>query len=207
MTDKLAGHTTHETRLWLRGQRLSGANWFRQCLNLQHTARDIPAVFPTAFSAQLATPKSERVPHVADLRGGMIGYTKGSDPAGHVFYILGRRPGFDLANPDGVLCESNDVVAGKTGHVGIVTLSFFRVNWGHTWQFGATMLNGYDFADFNAKPKPVHPTLGGNYEAAIKAVKKAVASHKKDRDDTLYLALKRDLARMQKRYDRYKPAS
>lgn len=206
MTEKLAGRNTGQTADWLTLQRRSGNNWYRMCLALQHDARQIPSLAPTAYTASQLTPAKERVPHLADLRRGMVGYTKGADPAGHIFFILGRRSGFDLEDPDGILTESNDVVAGKKGHVGIVPLSFYRTHWGHTWLFGATWLNGYDFADFNKPPKPVHPTLGANYEDAIKSITKAVKAHAKDKDQDLHDLLVRDLAKMKKRYKKYKAA-
>lgn len=199
----LAGHNTSEAAAYLTLQRKNGSNWFRECLILQRTARDIPPLAPSAFTASQLTPASERVHHLADLRRGMVGFSKGSSPAGHVFFILGRRPGFDLENPDGILTESNDVVSGRTGAVGIVPLSFYRVHWGHTFQFGATWLNGYDFADFNAKPKPVHPSLGANYEEAIHLVEKAVKAHATDKDQHLHDLLVRDLARMKARAKRF----
>jgi hypothetical protein len=199
----LAGHNTAEAAAFLTTQRKNGSNWFRECLILQRTARDIPSLAPTAFTASQLTPAKERIKGLANLRRGMVGYSKGVDPAGHIFFILGRRKGFDLEDPDGILTESNDVVAGKTGHVGIVPLSFYRVHWGHTFLFGATWLNGYDFADFNAKPKPVHPTLGANYDEAIKLITKAVKAHAKDKDQRLHDLLVKDLAKMKARAKRF----
>lgn len=206
MTTHFAGHTSNEAAAWLGTQRKSGKSWFRQCLILQRLARDIPPLAPTAFTASQLTPARERVPHLADLRRGMVGFSKGADPAGHIFFILGRRKGFDHADPDGILTESNDVVSGRTGAVGIVPLSFYRVHWGHTFLFGATWLNGYDFADFNKAPVPVHPTLGANYEDAIASITKAVKSHAKDKDPALHDLLVRDLAHMKAVYKKHKTA-
>jgi hypothetical protein len=201
---KLAGNSTKEATAWLNLQRSTGANWYRMCLALQRTAREIPPLAASAYAASLLTPSKEKVHKVANLRRGMIGFSKGSDPAGHVFEILGRRPGFDESDPNGVLTLSNDVVSGKTGHVGIVTLSFYTVHWGHKFQFGATWLNGYDFADFNAKPKPVHPTLGVNYEHSIKLLKKALRAHESDKDRYTYKLIRDDIERMSHKYNKLK---
>jgi hypothetical protein len=198
---KIAGNSTKEAAHFLTYQRIHNANWYRRCLQLQRIARDVPALASTAYTASVMTPANERVPQVAKLRRGMIAYTKGVDPSGHVFYILGRRPGYDQDDPNGVLTESNDVTSTQ-GHVGIVSLSFYTIQWGHKFQFGATWLNGYDFSDFNAAPKPVYPSLGKNYEHAIADLKKALKSHKGDKNRHTYNLIANDIARMTKRYER-----
>jgi hypothetical protein len=203
MSELLAPRNTHDSAAWLTNEQKLDHRYFRECLILQHDARGIPSLFPTAFSAATGTPIAERVQKFENLRRGMVGFTKGSDPAGHVFFILGHRPNSDLTNPDNWLTKSNDVVSGRTGAVGVVALSFYFKNWSHKWLFGATWLNGYDFADFNAPPKPVHATLGANYEHAIEDIKKAIHAHRKAGDDKLVAGLKRDLARMQKRYENH----
>jgi hypothetical protein len=202
-TRGFSGRTGEEAAQWLTIQRRADHRFFRECLILQREARDIPPLAPTAASARLMTPASERVQSYEDWKRGMIGYSHGSDPAGHVYFVLGRRSGFDRDDPDGILVESNDVVAGATGRIGIVPLTFFVVHWGHQIDFAATWLNGYDFKDFNAKPKPKHPNLGANYEDAIKAVSKAVKAHAKDKDERLHDLLVRDLAHMKARYKKY----
>jgi len=188
--------------VWERQQRISGARYPGQCLILQRSARGIPPLAPTAYSASLMVPDSERVRAVTRLRQGMIGFSKGANPAGHIFLILGRRKGFELDDPDGVITESNDVVPGQLGRIGIVPLSFYHDVWGHHFQFGATWLNGYDFADFNKPPKAVHPKLGDNYRHAISDVKKALAMHK-GKDKKLDAALERDIERMTRKLKKY----
>jgi hypothetical protein len=81
-------------------------------------------------------------------------------------------------------------------------LSFYTIQWGHKFQFGATWLNGYDFADFNAAPKPVYPSLGHNYEHAIEDLKKALQSHKHDKTRYTYNLIADDIERMTRRYKR-----
>lgn len=202
MATKLAPRNTPESIAWLRHERVTGHRYPGQCLILQRSARGIPPLAPTAFSASLMVPAKERTHRIRNYRQGMVGFSKGSNPAGHIFDILGRRKGFDPDDPDGVITESNDVITGELGRIGIVPLSFYHVHWGHNLQFAATWLNGYDFADFNKKPKPVHPTLGKNYEHAIADVKKALAAHRGE-DKKLDAALERDIERMQRKLKRF----
>lgn len=205
MTDHLAGRTGNEAGAYLHHEQALDHRYLRQCLILQREARDIPSLAPTAFAAATITPLDERVHKIANLKRGMVGFSKGTDPAGHVFFILGRRPGAAHSDPSGILTRSNDVVSGRTGAIGIVPLTFYHDQWGHDFLFGATMLNMYDFSDFNAKPKPVHPTLGANYEHAIEDMKRAIAAQRKAHHDTLVAGLRRDLARMERRYANHKP--
>lgn len=202
MTTKLAPRNTTQTIAWEQNERRLGHHYHEQCLIFQRMGRGIPALFPTAYSASLGTPAAERKYKVELLKRGMKGFSKGSSPAGHIFEILGRRKGFDLDDPDGVVTLSTDVVAGNVGAIGIVPLSFYHDHWGHNFQFGATWLNGYDFADFNKAPKPVHPTLGDNYKHAIADVKKALAAHK-GQDPKLDAALERDIERMTRKLKKY----
>lgn len=204
-TAHFAGNNAKEAAAYLLHQQQQHANWRRMCLMLQRSARDIPALAPTAFAAATITPISERVHKVSDLRRGMVGFHKGADPAGHVYYILGRRPKFDADDPHGVLTKGNDVVSSRPGEIGVVSLAFFHEVWGYDFLFGATMLNNYDFSDFNAKPKPVHATLGGNYLHAMEDMRKAIAAQRKAHHDTLVAGLRRDLARMERRYANHKP--
>lgn len=199
-TVHLAPRSTARTAQWLHDQRVADHRFYRICLILQREARGIPSLYPTAYAASQGTPRDERVQHIARLRRGMVGFTKGSAPEGHIMFILGRRKGFADDDPDGVLTESNDVVAGHQGRIGIVPLSFYRAQWGHHFQFGATYLNGYDFRDFNTAPKPRHPTLGANYLHAIQDMKKVVAAHAGDKDQTLEDSLRRALAHMERKY-------
>lgn len=201
MSKRLAPRNGNEAAAWLKEQRQERADWYRRCLQLQRTARGIPALAPTAYAASQLTPTGERVHQISSLRRGMIGYGKGPDPAGHIYYILGRRPGASLSDPNGVLTEGNDVVSGHKGAIGIVSLAYYTKYWGHEFLFGATWLNGYDFADFNAKPKPTHPTLGKNYEEAIEAMERAIHAHR--HHPKLQASLRDDLAAMKRKYKKY----
>lgn len=199
MSTPLAPRNTPDSIAWFHEERRLDHRYPGECLILQRSGRGIPPLAPTAHAAQVITPTRERVYKLENLRRGMIGYTFGSNPAGHVFDILGRKKGFDLDDPDGILTLTNDADEEAPGAIRVVALSFYKNQWGHEWQFGATRLNGYDFADFNAPPKvPAH--LGTTYHHAIEDMKKAIAHHKAEGHDVLVAGLENDLERMQKRY-------
>lgn len=200
--DKIAPNKTDQAGLFIREQIRSDTHaWFRKCLVLQRTARGIPAVFPTALSAALATPKTERVLDRNNWRRGMVAFSydpKIPGTAGHVFFIVGRLDGQ-------IITGTND--AKSPGAVDFVPLSFYEDVWGHKIQFAATMLNGYDFSDFNKPPVQVlEGTLGDNYTKSIDILKK-IRAQKREKlgaDHPLVLALDNDISRMTKHLNAWK---
>lgn len=196
----------NEAASFLKRQHDTGANWRAMCLSLQRNARGLPAVYPSALSAQRATPVSERVNRIADLKRGMVAYSddpSDSNPWGHIYFIIGRKSRkVSRSDPSNILCWSNDVVAGKSGAVGVVALTFFRANWGDGFQFGATWLNGYDFAEFDKAPKPVanRGTLSKNYEHAIEDVEREIRRIRGTGHPRILELLESDLTRMKQRY-------
>jgi len=204
VTAKLAPRNGEEAAAFLRRQHDTGAKWPSLCLSLQRQARGLPAVFPSAVSAAAATPKSERVEKVADLRRGMIAYSddpNDGNPFGHIYFILGWKNPKERSDASTLLTWTN--LAG--GAVGIVPITYYRSSWGDGFQFGATWLNGYDFADFNAKPKPVKKpvTLGKHYENAMEDLHKAIVNHRKQGHDRLVARLTSDYAKMKALAARY----
>lgn len=198
-SDRLAPKDGEEAAAYLRNQHTSGIDWFRKCLILQRSARFIPAMYPTAVAAQEATPESERVYKIKDLRRGMVAFCddpNDSNSAGHIFFIAGRHN-------DEILTWSNDVK--RTGGVDIVPLSFYTTHWGDKFQFGATFLNGYDFSDFNKPARPVKNfnTLGDRYEDAIDTLKGIRKDKEKRGADKMVRVLTRDIERMQHHLERY----
>lgn len=200
-TEKLAPNDTGETIDFVRHQRaIDSDDWYRRCLSLQRQARGLSAVYPTALSAMFATPKSERVTALKDWRRGMVGYSY--DPripgtAGHIFTVL--QDGNKFADP---ITGTND--AREAGHVDYVRLSFYKGQWGQNVTFAATWLNGYDFADFNKPPEPVHKgTLGERYAKAIEELEK-IERQKRNKGWTKVAdALLRDIARMNRKLERF----
>lgn len=174
--------------------RSNTTRWYRMCLMLQRQARGLPVVYPTAASAQAATPVSERV-GLTGLKPGMIAYTKGSNPAGHIVLVDSWRNG--AKNPMNLMVWSNDMARDGKG-VALVPLSKILIDWKHTFQFGAGWLNGYNFTEFD---KPAEPTRGPNltnYRHGIEDVKRAIAFHEKGGNTELVKLMKADLKHMKK---------
>lgn len=200
---KNAPRTGQEAMVYLRKQVTSNTTaWKGQCLKLQRTARGIPALYPSALSAAHATPKAERVVHPFDLKRGMVAYSddpNDGNPYGHIYAIAGwdGAPKKDCTN---LLTYSNDVRAGNK--VGLVPITFYRRSWGDTFQFGATWLNGYNFADLDAAPAPVpgRQSLKENLEHAIHDLEKAIRTSRRLGNTQLTAALWKDLATLRVRY-------
>lgn len=130
---------------WYRDKRSTariGFNPDNMCLKVCRTARDIPAVYPTAKEAQDHTPQRHRVHRVRDLRRGMVLYfddPNDSNRAGHIVTMIGRVPGFDPDKLSDILVETNSV---RSGQITTVRGDYFQRYWGDAFQFGATWLNG-----------------------------------------------------------------
>lgn len=176
----------------LRDQHNGSLVWKAKCLMQTRLARNIPAVYPSALSAALATPESDRIYQLNALRRGMVGYCddpNDGNPYGHIFTIAGR-------NSEGeILCWTNDMV--RTGGVDLVRFSDFKTKWGDTFQFGAISLNGYEFPDFVAKPKV--PKFNQKYKDAIELLKKERDWHKRKGNTKIVAMLERDIDRMQRK--------
>lgn len=195
---KIAPKTTEEAAAFLLHQHGGPLQWRALCQSLQRQARGLPAVYPSALSAALATPESERVYQWKDLRRGMVAFSddpNDSNPYGHVYFIAGRDKSGQI------LTWTNDAV--RTGGVDLVPIDFYRTSWGDNFQFGATWLNGYDFSEFDKKPVLTRPSLGANYDHAIEDVRKALRFHTKKGNEGIVRALTRDLERMKKKQARF----
>jgi hypothetical protein len=119
-----------------------GYNPNGMCLAIAHDARALPAMFPSAKSAQDHTPSQFRVTRVRDLRKGMVLYfddPHDSNPFGHIVTMIGRVKGYDPDSLDDVLVQTNSVVSGR---IVVVRASYFKAHWGDSFQFGAFWLNG-----------------------------------------------------------------
>ena len=116
---------TLDTNLWLRGQdRSNTTRWYRLCLALARAARNAPAGYPTAFSAQHATPEKYRVHDLSKVKRGMVAYFDNphdDNPFGHIVTVQGRSKAGEL------FCWSNDV--NGPGMVSLVQLSYFPSHW------------------------------------------------------------------------------
>jgi hypothetical protein len=193
-----APNSMEEAAAFLRNAHDGPLQWKQLCLKLQRIARGLPAVYPSALAAAEATPRTDRVYRVEDLRRGMVAYSDNpvdSNPFGHVYFIAGR-------DAEGrVLTWTNDAL--RSGGCDLVPLDFYQKYWNYTFQFGAVSLNGYDFSDLNEKPKPKHPTLGANYNEAVERVEKAIRYHKDAGHPRVVRLLKGDLEIMKKRQEQF----
>jgi hypothetical protein len=178
---------TDETLSYLRSQHTSGSTaWRALCLKLQRVARGLPAAYPSALSAQHATPREHRVYDLGDVKQGMVAYfddPDDSNPYGHITCVAGRTK-------DGELLHWTNDAAGP-GRVSLVRHSFFARYWGDQFQFAATWLNGYAL-DLPQKRKPPLEGKGGTLNKAIDLLDKAIAHHKQQDHTRLVKALRRD---------------
>ncbi len=201
MTD--APRTGAQAQEFLRKQVTSNTTkWKGLCLRLQREARGIPALYPSALSAAMSTPKSERVLSAFDLRKGMVAYSddpNDGNPYGHIYFISGwdGKPKRDMSN---LYTISNDVRDGNK--CGVVPITFYRKSWGDGFQFGATILNGHGFAEFDkpAAPLPGRQSLKENLEVAIHELEKAIRTSRRLGNTQLTAALWKDLATLRVRY-------
>lgn len=165
------------------------------CLKICRTARGIGAVYPSALSAQQATPEKYRVHKVEDLRKGMVLYyddPRDSNPYGHIVTMVGRAKGGDKSSLSDIFVRTNSV---RRDEIVVVRGDYFPRYWGDTFQFGATWLNGQEIPDFHKEKEPQPPlTSARNLKAAIDDLQKAVAWHKKHGNDRVVKALRRDIA-------------
>lgn len=178
----------HETQAQL------GYNPNGMCLKICREARGLPAVYPSALAAQIATPAAHRVHKVADIRRGMVVFyddPRDSNPYGHIVTVVGRAKGEDPSTLRSLLVRTNSV---KSGQVVVVRGDYFPRYWGDAFQFGATWLNGQALSfPEKAEPKPPLSKRAPNLREAIAALEEAVAYHEKKGHTRLVRALRRDI--------------
>lgn len=185
---------TKDTMAFLRKQRTTNStSWKGLCLALQRTARGLQPVYPSALSAQNATPSQHRYYDLKDVRRGMVAFfddPSDSNPYGHITGVAGRAEDGEL------LHWTND--ASGPGRVSLVRHSFFEKYWGDEFQFAADWLNGYEL-DMPERPvKPPKPSFGGDsLREAIKIINMAIVFHKSRNHPTIVKALERDRAELQ----------
>lgn len=180
------------------------------CLKICRTARGLPAVYPSALSAQEATPAEHRVRSVKDLKRGMVLYfddPKDSSPYGHIVTMIGRVKDADESNLHDIIVRTNSV---KSNRIVLVRGDYFKRFWGDEFQFGATWLNGQAFPEFQKdqptpKPQEPKPVLGKapTLHHALKDLEKSIAYHEKKGNDRLVRGLTRDRNRLKRRIERF----
>lgn len=172
--------------------------WRALCLALARQAAGLPAVYPSALAAQLATPDAYRVRDVSDLERGMVVYFSDpydSNPYDHVATVAGWRAGTKTRDLGNLLTWTNDAV--RSGGVDLVAASFYPERWVDPFQIGSTWLNGRMLPGFSASPdapeEPPAPTVGAGLDRAIETLKRVRRRHREQGNDRIARALSRDL--------------
>jgi hypothetical protein len=185
---------TQGTMEYLRRASEGPLTWKALCLMLARKARDLPAVYPSAFAAQLATPEEFRVYDRDKVKRGMVAFyddPRDNNPFGHITTVAG----FDT--DDDQVDWTNDIL--RTGGVNKVKSSLFPSKWGDGFQFAATWLNGQPLA----LHKPV-PDL-----SADKRIKHAILDLERIRDEhrgdhpRVVKALTRDIRELKETLDKF----
>lgn len=162
------------------------------CLKICRSARNIGSRYPSAISAQHATPTNKRVQRVRDLRRGMVIYfddVNDSNPYGHVVTMVGRVKDVPTHYLSSLVVETNSVVRNRIVRV---RGNYFQRHWGDEYQFGATWLNGQDLK----LPRPPAPKLGDTFAHAVRDVQRSLNFHKAAGHTRIANALARDLAEL-----------
>lgn len=186
---------TSETIQFLRDDRASGSRrWQGLCQMRVRLARNLPAVYPSAFAAMVATPMSERVYDIDKVERGMVGYAddpNDSNKFGHVFTFVGKtESGLRLV-------DTNDALI--TGGGSVVRYNWFEPNWGDKFQFAATSCNGFDLLlPGQTEPPVTHPLpqrepKAENFDYARHRLEKALVWHEKHGYSALARKIRRQL--------------
>lgn len=198
-SETLAWYRTHETT------RQIGFDPDGQCLKVCRTARRIPSMYPSAISAQNATPAKHRVKDLSKLRNGMVVYyddPRDDNPFGHIVTITDHAKVIkSLADFE---VRTNSV---KSNQVVVVRGDYFGKHWGDKFQFAATWLNGqallFPKVAVPTPPKPVKPVLTPLIHARSD-IAGMLATAKTQKNARLVTALERDLAEINETINKFK---
>lgn len=189
---------TEETMAFLQRAGAGPLIWKAKCLMLARKARDIPAFYPSAITAQIATPIKHRITDLSKVKRGMVMYyddPKDSNPFGHIVTVAGRTS-------DGeIVVWSNDIL--RTGGVNKVPANIFPAKWGDDFQFASDWLNGQVLDLPDTKPKPALVL------SKDKRIKRAIESLEALRDENkgahprVVKALNRDLKELKETYNKF----
>lgn len=160
------------------------------CLKICRTARNIGPMYPSAISAQVATPDRFRVQRVRDVRRGMVMFfddPHDSNPYGHIVTVAGRAKGVDPRHLRSLIVWTNSV---RTNQIVAVRADYFPRHWGDEFQFAATWLNGVRL-DLPNPPRPPH--LGSTFQHAIEDLQRSRDWHKRHGHTRIVNALNRDI--------------
>lgn len=174
------------------------------CLKICRTARDIPAKYPSALSAQLQTPEEYRVHDISKIRRGMVMFfddPTDSNPYGHIVTCIGRERGADRSLLASVLVRTNSVLSNQ---IVVTRADYFPRNWGDDFQFAATWLNGVplDMGGKSEAPKR-KPGRLPNLRAARKELQEALEHHQEKGHARLAAALRRDIRELDETIEKF----
>lgn len=199
----MSQRSTRETVQWYRDHETAEQLGFDpngMCLRICRTARNLGPVYPSAVTAQNATPAAHRVYGVADVRRGMVAYyddPNDSNPYGHIVTVVGRDRDADPDALNSLLVRSNSVVSHE---VVVVRGDYFPTHWGDSFQFAATWLNGValDLPDSGpaAPPTPTPAYIGRRGTDRLLAIEaelsQMIENHRRFGNQRIVRALKRD---------------
>jgi hypothetical protein len=201
---------TNETIQWYRAHETTsqlGYDPGGRCLQICREARGLAARYPSALSAQIATPSKYRVSDIGDIRRGMVVYfddRNDSNPYGHIVTVVGRVKGADPRSLSSLLTRTNSVVSGR---VVVVKADYYPRYWGDAYQFAATWLNGYplEMRDTKKAPEPKPQTVGDatNLKQAIDELQEAKKFHKEQKNDRIVRALDRDIKAVRQTIEKF----
>jgi hypothetical protein len=131
---------TPDSLAWLKHQHdVQASSWGGLCQKLTRSARNLPALFPSAFAQIQGTPMSDRVHDVDQMQAGMpvmFDDPNDNNPFAHIATLRTRQK-------DGTwLVWSNDALG--HGRVWCVDLTWFQRHWGDPMVFASKSLNGFD---------------------------------------------------------------
>lgn len=173
------------------------------CLKVVRYARNIPAKYPSALAAALATPLAFRV-RMGNLKPGHVIYyddPNDDNPFGHVGTVRWVAPRI-LSLAD-VVIETNSV---KANELVKVRGDFFPKNWGDKFQWGASWLNGQQLL-MPATPTPVAPAPRAPRMAVVREAIEEITRfrdiHAKAGHTRIADALTRDIAELRETVKKY----
>lgn len=175
------------------------------CLKICRYARDIGAMYPSAVTAQNATPERYRVRDLSKITRGMVAYfddPNDGNPYGHIVTVAGWIKGSNKDSLADLMTWTNSVVSGK---ITLARASFYPNYWGDRFTFAATWLNGQelDLPEKRVKPKPKPKDRLPRIKEAIEEIEKGLAHHRKHDNKRLVKAFTRDLKELKQTYDKF----
>ena len=198
-------NTTPETMDFLKSAHVGPPVYHALCLRLAREARGIASLYPSALTAQQATPQDRRISW-GDVRKGHIAYF--DDPTdgnsfGHIATCAGRTA-------DGRrLWWTND--AKRSGGVDLVAdpsteTSWFGAHWGDRFVFASDWVNGVGFqvgpdGDGSSEPPPDPPAVNELVRMAVQGLRKAAINAENNNRPKRAAALKQDIERLRRRYN------